>query len=65
MSKSSKKCGYTGHMHILNRGMNENKENFDSARSKVHMKSEQGQPEKHIKKGTGIVYPEAQCNCKK
>ena len=65
MSKSSKKCGYTGHMRILNRGINENKEIFDSAQNKGHMKSEQGQPIKHVKKGTGIVYPEAQCNCNK
>jgi hypothetical protein len=65
MSKASKACKYAGHMHILNRGMNENKEIFDSARNKVSMKSEQGQPVKHVKKGTGIVYPEVQCNCKK
>ncbi|MBV8660836.1 MAG: hypothetical protein JO129_01665 [Candidatus Dependentiae bacterium] len=65
MSKSSKKCGYTGHMHILNRGMNENKEVFDSTQNKKHMKTELTEQNKHVKKGSGIVYPEAQCNCKK
>jgi len=64
MSKSSKSCGYTGQMHIMNRGMNETKEIFNSARSKAQMNAGSGSQGKHVKKGSGgLVYPEAQCNC--
>ena len=65
MSKNSKACGYTGHMRILDRGMNVTKVNFDANRSKSNLQFEHGQPAKHEKKGTGIVYPEDTCTCTK
>jgi len=65
MSKSSKACGYTGHMRILDRGMNVTKEKFDAGRDKSTLQFEHGQPAKHEKKGTGVVYPEDKCICKK
>jgi len=65
MSKNSKSCGYTGHMRILDRGVNQTKENFDAGRDKSHLQFEHGPQAKHEKKGSGIVYPEAACTCKK
>lgn len=35
MSKSSKSCGYTGHMHTMNR-VNQTKAQYDSQVAKVH-----------------------------
>jgi len=51
-------------MRVLDRGMNETKEKFDAANNKLHMQFEHGQPAKHEKKGSGVVYPEVQCTCK-
>lgn len=59
MSKNSKSCGYTGHIRILDRGINETKESFDAGKSKLNMQFD------HAKKSSGIVYPEVQCTCKK
>ena len=64
MSKESKSCGYTGHMRILDRGMNQTKEKFDAKNDNLNMRFEHGQPAKHEKKGSGVVYPEVQCTCK-
>ena len=66
MSKKSKSCKYTGHMHILNRGSNETKEIFDATQNKSHSDSTPDFLKKHVKKGSGgIVYPEDKCTCKK
>ena len=65
MSKESKSCGYTGHMRILNRGVNETKENFEAQQAHTHEHFEHNQAEQHAKKGSGIVYPEVACTCKK
>lgn len=62
--KTSKSCKYTGHMKIMNR-VDLNKRDLDSQQSKLNMRLEHDQQEKHAKKGSGIVYPEDKCICKK
>ena len=68
MSKSSKSCGYTGHMKVMNR-VNETKADYKSNRSKSH-EAQQFAGQGHLKHKAD--YPEvaaelraqAKCNCK-
>jgi hypothetical protein len=69
MSKSSKSCGYTGHMRIMDK-VNNTKAAYQSEQAKSHG-MDSAQLEKHPKHK--IEYPEvsaqaraqAKCNCKK
>ncbi len=67
MSKSSKSCGYTGHMRIMNR-VNETKKDYQSEQAKsCGLDNSRGENhQKHT-----VAYPEvsseariqAKCNC--
>lgn len=62
MSKKSKPCSYTGHMHTMNR-IDVEKKAFDSLtaqKSKMNLRSASGVPVKHKNKGTDVLYPEEQ-----
>lgn len=63
MSKPSKSCKYTGHMHIMNR-INKNKIDYQSGQSSTGT-FDQPDLEKHPKHKQS--YPEEQnkCTCKK
>ena len=65
MSKSSKSCGYTGHMHVMNK-VNQTKEDFNAEKSKsCRLQQQQSAQHCHSKQ----AYPEEknrcdQCSCK-
>lgn len=69
MSKSSKECGYTGHMHVMDR-VNSTKAMHESNQAKALEKHQQA-PQAHSKHK--MDYPEVQqqtqslhrCICKK
>jgi len=71
MSKSSKSCGYTGHMRVMNK-VNNNKEAFQSGQAKSHG-FDSPNLEQHPKHK--VAYPEVaaearagirgKCNCNK
>jgi len=69
MSKSSKACGYTGHMHIMDR-VNSTKAMYESNKAKSH-KIHENRSEHHPKHKE--AYPEVaaearaqeKCTCKK
>ncbi len=67
MSKSSKSCGYTGHMHVMDR-VNDTKKDFQAGQTKSHG-ADSAQVANHPKHS--VAYPEvaaearalAKCNC--
>lgn len=69
MAKSSKSCGYTGHMHTMNK-VNENKIVYQSGKAQS-CGMQESMPAQHAKHKSD--YPEvaaeqraqAKCNCKK
>lgn len=72
MSKRSKACSHTGHMHTMNK-INANKENmnritFETERNKIQLNTKKQGAAEHAKKGSCHAYPEdqsCQCACKK
>lgn len=61
MSKKSKPCSYTGHMHTMNR-VNVEKKIFDfqSEQHKANLLTQKGAPVKHKNKGTDVALPQEQ-----
>lgn len=62
MSKKSKPCSYTGHMHTMNR-IDVEKKSFDSVtaqKAKLDLQSPRGVPVKHKNKDTDVALPQEQ-----